>query len=416
MNLINPQSTAAVPPLGRGLISVFFRPPRPYLPPVTLSPGDRVQLHIQDIAFGGEGVARLEDLVVFVSFVALGETVEAEIIELKKRFARAKLISVLTPSASRVIPRCPYFGDCGGCQYQHLAYAEQLRLKHKQVCDLFERIGGLHASLVKPVIGCPASYGYRNRIMIRSQWDKFKQGLNIGYIRADNRLVVDIDQCPIAEPALNEKIREVRAHPPPKGGLKVVLRIPPEGWHVPPDSFFQNNFHLLPKMVETVREILRQGGTRHLADIYCGVGFFSLELADLVESFAGVELDQMAIRAARKNAALHDRQNGQFLAGTAEELLPEVLARFKPALTTVLLDPPRKGCQPATLELLRREAPAQIIYVSCHPATMARDLNVLCAQKVYQIAQVVPLDMFPQTAHIECVADLRFAGERPEPG
>ena len=148
--------------------------------------------------------------------------------------------------------------------------------------------------------------------MIRSQWDKFKQGLNIGFIRADNRLVVDIEECPIAEPALNEQIKNVRAHPPPKGGLKVVLRIAPEGWEVPPDSFFQNNFFLLPQLVEVVRERLADSGSRHLVDVYCGVGFFSLELARQVESFVGIELDRLAIKAARQNAKSRNCTNGEF--------------------------------------------------------------------------------------------------------
>jgi len=161
---------------------------------VSLAVGDKLTLTICDIAFGGEGVARLDDFVVFVPFVAVGEVVEAELTELKKRFARARLLGVLQPSAERVAPGCRYFGQCGGCQYQHLDYPAQLRLKHKQVCDLFERLGGLDPKRVAPVIPCPRPYGYRNRIMIRSQWDKFKQGLNIGYIRADNRLVVDIEE------------------------------------------------------------------------------------------------------------------------------------------------------------------------------------------------------------------------------
>jgi tRNA/tmRNA/rRNA uracil-C5-methylase (TrmA/RlmC/RlmD family) len=243
--------------------------------------------------------------------------------------------------------------------------------------------------------------------MIRSQWDKFKQGLNIGFIRADNRLVVDLEECKIAEPALNEQIKRVRAHPPPKGGIKVVLRIPPEGWEVPPDSFFQNNFFLLPGLVQVVRDRFRAGGTRHLLDVYCGVGFFSIELGDLVESFVGVELDRLAILAARRNAVARARTNGEFVAGAVEDVLPAVLTRFTPRATTVLLDPPRKGCRPETLQLLRRTQPAQIIYVSCHPATMARDLNVLCAESVFELAQVVPLDMFPNTQHVECVADIR---------
>jgi 23S rRNA (uracil1939-C5)-methyltransferase len=374
---------------------------------LTLCVGDKLTLTVSDIAFGGEGVARIEDFVVFIPFVAVGEVVEAEITEVKKRFARAKLIRILQASPARTQPLCKYFGECGGCKYQHLDYETQLKVKHKQICDLFTRIGGLTVGQIAPVVPCPAPYGYRNRIMIRSQWDKFKQGLNIGFIRADNRLVVDIDECKIAEPALNEQIRQVRLHPPPKGGLKVVLRIPPESWEVPPDSFFQNNFFLLPKLVEITRDRLRQGGTRHLADIYCGVGFFSIELGGLVESFIGVEYDRLAIKAARQNATTRGLANGEFVAGTAEGLLPGLLKRFHADQTTVLLDPPRKGCARELLELLWQIRPKQIIYVSCHPATMARDLNLLCRDGVFTVSQVVPLDMFPQTEHVECVADLR---------
>lgn len=376
--------------------------------------GDRLTLTISDIAFGGEGVAREDDFVLFVPFVAPGDVVEVEVTEVKKRFARARLLRLVAPSSERVEPACPHFGVCGGCQYQHLSYPTQLRLKHKQIADLFERVGQFDPGLIAPVIPCPQPYGYRNRIMIRSQWDKFKQGLNIGFIRADSRLVVDLDECKIAEPALNEQIKRVRAHPPPKGGIKVVLRIPPPGWDVPPDSFFQNNFFLLPKLVDVVRELLQRAATRHLVDVFCGVGFFSLEMGDRVESFAGVELDGLAIKAARRNAAARGRTNGEFVAGAAEELLPGLLRRFTAQATTVLLDPPRKGCQPETLDLFRQVRPAQIIYVSCDPATMARDLNVLCAEGVFELAQVVPLDMFPQTSHLESVADLRCKPSTPE--
>jgi len=382
---------------------------------VGLAAGDTLILEICDIAFGGEGVARVADFVVFVPFVALGEIVEAEITELKKRFARARLLKILRSSPDRVEARCQYFGGCGGCQYQHLKYATQLWLKHKQVCDLFQRIGSLELNVIKEVVPCPKPYGYRNRIMLRSQWDKFKQRLNIGFLRAESRLVVDIEECKIAEPLLNAQIRHLRTNPPPKGGVKVMLRIQPEGWVVPPDSFFQNNFFLLPKLVEIVRESLGQSGSQFLVDLYCGVGFFAIETGDLVRRFAGVEYDRLAIKAARENAAVKKRVNGEFIAGKAESVLPELFNRFEPHLTTVLIDPPRKGCAREMLELLRQIRPLQVIYVSCHPATMARDLNVLCAEGVFRVAQVVPLDMFPQTAHIECVADLRNSFVSPEP-
>jgi tRNA/tmRNA/rRNA uracil-C5-methylase (TrmA/RlmC/RlmD family) len=379
--------------------------------------GDKVRLTIEDIAFGGEGVGRVGDFVVFVPFVAPGETVEAELIEVKKRFGRARLLNILDSSPERVAPPCRYFGACGGCQYQHLSYAAQLRVKHKQITDLFARVGGFSGLAIDPVIPCPSPYGYRNRLMIRSQWDKFKQGLNIGFIRADSRLVVDIEECQIAEPALNEQIARVRRHPPPKGGLKVVLRVAAEGWEVPRDSFFQNNFFLLPALVETVRERWREGGARFLIDAYCGVGFFSVELADLAEEFVGVEVDVAAIKAARQNAAARGRSNGQFLAGDTEELLPRLLRRFDASQTAVILDPPRTGCPASVLENLRDLPPRQVIYISCHPATLARDLNVLTAGHVFEVSKIVPLDMFPQTQHVECVADVRRkASPAPLPG
>ena len=369
--------------------------------------GDQVSLTIHDIAFGGEGVGRVEQMVVFVPFVIIGETVEAEITEVKKNFARARLLRVVTPSEKRVNPECRYYTACGGCQYQHMDYAEQLLIKHKQISDLFERVGRISPGVVQPVLPCPAPYGYRNRIMIRSQWNGREKKLEIGFIRADNHFVEDIEECKIAEPALNEQITHVRANPPPKGGIKVVLRVQPENWEVPRDSFFQNNFFLLPRLVETVRNLLKAGGARHLIDLYCGVGFFGIETADAVDSFIGVEYDQPAIQAARKNLETRGIQNGEFISAKVEDVLPGLLQRFSPEKTAVILDPPRKGCWPATLELLRQTRPAQVIYVSCHPATMARDLNILCGDGVFDLAQVQPLDMFPQTQHVECVADLR---------
>ncbi len=376
-----------------------------------LSVGQRIVVSITDIAFGGEGVGRIGQFVVFVPFVVVGEEVEAELVEVKKSFARAALVKVLKPSPKRVEPQCRYFGECGGCQYQHMDYATQLEVKHKQISDLFERVGGFSRAVISPVVPCPQPYHYRNRLMIRSQWNKPEQRLNIGFIRADSRLVVDVKECAIAEPALNDQIRHVWENPPPKGGIKVVLRIAPEDWQVPRDSFFQNNFFLLPKLVEAVRERLRDAGTRHLVDVYCGVGFFGIAAGDLVESFAGVEIDRQAIKAARLNATQHGRTNGEFIEGRAEELMPEILRRFDASKTTILIDPPRTGVPASGLEDLRQQRPAQVIYVSCHPATLARDLNVLCADGVFELKNVTPLDMFPQTQHVECVADLRLKTE-----
>ncbi len=377
--------------------------------------GSKVVLDIEDIAFGGDGVGRLQGFVVFVPFVLVGEQIEAEITEVKRAFARARLLRVIKASPERVRPACAYFGDCGGCQYQHVDYPAQLRIKHRQIVELFRRVGGFESPPIAPLVPCPAPFGYRNRIMVRSQWDKVKKDLNIGFLRHDNRLVVDVKECKIAENALNEQLKIARQNPPAKGGLKVMLRIPPENWELPRDSFFQNNFFLLPSLVETVRQRLRESGSRHLVDAYCGVGFFGIELADLVESFAGVEIDIPAIRSARLNAAKRGITNGEFITGATEDFLPSLLNRYDSSATSVILDPPRTGCPPESHQLLRQVKPAQIIYVSCHPATLARDLNILCSDNVYQLNTVVPLDMFPQTQHVECVADLRLAPQDAVP-
>ncbi|MBX3748405.1 MAG: class I SAM-dependent RNA methyltransferase [Verrucomicrobiae bacterium] len=381
--------------------------PSDMLSDVAHQPGDRLQLAVESLAYGGDGVARTEGFVVFIPFTAPGDRIEAELVEVKKHFARARLIQVLDPSPDRVNPACSLFGECGGCQYQHLRYDAQLRLKQRQVTELLDRLGGFHDAPIDPVVPCPVPYGYRNRIMVRSQWDKPNQRLVVGFIRADNRLVVDVPSCPIAEPALNEQLTQVRAHPPPKGGIKVTLRLAPDGWEVPPDSFFQNNFHLLPNLVETVRQRLRAAGIRYLIDAYCGVGFFALECAGVVERFTGVEIDKSAIKAARRNLELRGATNGDFIAGPAEEWIPALLQRFPPDHTAVIIDPPRVGCAPPFLRALRETLPAQVIYVSCHPATLARDLKLLCADGCYRLEQVTPLDMFPQTQHVECIASLR---------
>jgi tRNA/tmRNA/rRNA uracil-C5-methylase (TrmA/RlmC/RlmD family) len=382
---------------------------------VNLGPRDIVTVEIEDVAFGGEGVGRVDEFVVS-PYVAVGEFAKVEITEVKKRYARSRLLEVVRASPERRPPGCRYFGECGGCQYQHLDYPAQLALKEKQLRDLFQRIGNMDPSCVAPIVGCPQPYGYRNRIMVRTQWDKFRQRLNLGYLRAANRLVIDIEECPIAEPALNRQLQAVRAKPPPKGGLKVVLRIPPDDWEVPADSFFQNNFFLLPELVNAVRAALLNNGSEHLIDVYCGVGFFALELADIVRSFSGIELDRLAIAAARRNMVRRNRTNGEFIAGTAESTLPKLLSNYPSQKTTIIMDPPRKGCQPPLLAALREARPSQIVYVSCDPATMARDLNILRHGGVFNVTQIVPLDMFPQTAHVECVADLRLgAGAQSVP-
>jgi tRNA/tmRNA/rRNA uracil-C5-methylase (TrmA/RlmC/RlmD family) len=364
---------------------------------------------VEDVAFGGEGVLRHDNMVIFVPGVITGEHVRVRIAEVKKSFARAELVSILKAMPDRVDPRCPLFGECGGCQYQHMSYESQLQMKQKQVRDIFERIGGVDGNLVESVLPCPSPYNYRNRIMVRTQWNRERREMAVGFLKYHSRLVVPVDECHIAEPELNEQLAEIRSNPSRRNGIKYVLRKFPEGWTLPRDSFFQNNFFLLPGMVDAVRQSLRDFAGRFLVDAYCGVGFFAIELAAEVEEFAGVEIDRMAIRAAEKNAADRRISNGHFIEGATETMLPRLMEKFPPVETTVVLDPPRRGIDPSAVEFLKRVGPGQILYVSCHPATQARDVATFCADGQYRAHSVKPMDMFPQTQHVECLADLRLA-------
>lgn len=374
---------------------------------MSLTHGQTLSATVHDLAFGGEGVARVDNLVVFIPFTIPGEQVEAEVVKVTKNYARARLLRVVTPSPDRVTPRCPHFGTCGGCQYQHIDYARQVAFKRKQIADLLQRVGGFGAAVVGPVVPCSAPYHYRNRLLVRS-WRSAADGrMMLGFLNTDSSDVVDVKECAIAEPEVNRQLAEARRHPPPKGGIRVLLRKMPADWDVARDSFFQNNFILLPELVATVRARLRDAGAVHLIDAYCGVGFFSLECADLVKSFLGVELDRQAIVSARRNQERRGITNGKFVAGEAENYLHGLLLRHPGEATTLLMDPPRTGCPAAALERVRKARPAQVIYVSCHPATLARDLKILCAGGAYELVSVTPHDMFPQTQHVECVADLR---------
>ncbi|MBG85780.1 MAG: RNA methyltransferase [Verrucomicrobiales bacterium] len=372
-----------------------------------LKEGARFSVTIEDLAFGGDGVARIDEMVVFVPFTIPGERVEIELTKVKTAFARGRIVNVEEPSANRVEPACGHFADCGGCQYQHIDYPAQLNLKRKQITDIFQRIGGFVEPPIDSVVPCPQPLGYRNRIMVRSQREKQTGLMKLGFLSAESKRVVDLERCAIAEDEVNRQLAEARRSMPPKGGLKTVLRKMPADWEVGRDSFFQNNFFLLPKLVESVRECLKEANTRHLIDAYCGVGFFSIECADLVETFVGVELDAQAIKSARQNMASREIKNGQYAKGFAEDYLPGLLMRHPGEQTALIIDPPRTGCPPRSMERIRRAKPQQVIYVSCHPATLARDLKILCADGVYDLKRVVPHDMFPQTQHVECVADLR---------
>ena len=360
-----------------------------------------VELQITDVAFGGKGVARTDGKAVFVPYVIDGESVSASITREHKKFLEAELETILTASPHRVEPRCPYFGRCGGCVYQHIEYEHQLALKWRQVKETLRRIGGLKEPPMRPFIPSPIEYKYRNRITVHVRDDV------IGFFRRESNKLLGIEQCPIADDEVNAKLTELRSSNPPDGHytLRVI-----DG----PRVFTQANNGVAAAMLDLVDRLLATaGGT--LIDAYCGAGFFARRLRARFETVVGIDWDQHAIAVAREDA----NENEIYIAGDVETELQKVAAvylnrlpqgndtshgRLRSIARTIIVDPPATGLSKALVETLIEHLPTQLIYVSCNPATLARDLAAL--KKSFYIDSITPLDMFPQTAEVEVVAEL----------
>jgi tRNA/tmRNA/rRNA uracil-C5-methylase (TrmA/RlmC/RlmD family) len=352
-----------------------------------------VELQIEDIAFGGKGVARANGKVVFVPFTIDGERISARIVREKKQFAEAELDQVLEPSSQRTIPECPHFGRCGGCSYQHIAYAHQLELKRHQVDQSLRRIGHLAEPPVAAIVPSPKPYSYRNRVTVHAE-----QGV-VGYFRRDVHRLIDVERCPIAAPEVNAALAELRARRPRDGHY--TLRA-----HSGPRVFAQTNDEVAEALAQLVESFLPTG-QKLLIDAYCGTGFFAKRLHGKFEQIIGIEWDQFAIAAAKATATAQEN----YTAGDVEIELARQLQVADLTTTSVIIDPPATGLTTTTKRALIDYPPNTLVYVSCNPPTLARDLRELQAE--FEIKSVTPLDMFPQTAEIECVAHLRRKRLRP---
>jgi 23S rRNA (uracil1939-C5)-methyltransferase len=363
-----------------------------------------VDLKIEDVAFGGKGVAREQGKAVFVPYTIEGEIVSAEIVREKKQFAEGELVEVKETSPHRVKPPCPYFGRCGGCAYQHVSYEHQLAIKWRQVRDALQRIGKLKDVPMRPMIPSPKEYGYRNRITVHAQ-----DGVT-GFFRRDSRRLLDIEQCPISREEVNRALAELRARPYVRDG-HYTLRAGSE-----PRVFTQANDEVAGALRDLVVN-LTPPNQEVLIDAYCGAGFFAKALLGKFERVIGIDWDKFAIDAARENAT----EKETYVAGDMERELQQVGAvhlnrlfaasdsargRLRSiAPTTIIADPPATGLSAEVRNAIAELVPSTLIYVSCNPPTLARDLREL--QEKFAIESVTPLDMFPQTAEIEAVVHLR---------
>ncbi|MCE0496980.1 MAG: TRAM domain-containing protein [Methylacidiphilales bacterium] len=350
------------------------------------SRGELADVVIEKVIFGGDGLARLGGgFVVFVPFSAEGDRLRVRITERKTKHARAEIVEILSPGPARETAPCPYYTRCGGCQYQHLTYAEECRLKENQVREAFARVGKMPEANVLPLIAAPKPYGYRNRITVHAEAGR------IGFRGVNGRELVDIRECALARPEVNGELARLRSARVVDGHYSV------RDATVPPSGFFQANHDLR----ETLRNLIagalpERGGT--LLEGYCGGGFFTEIVAARFERVIAVENDPRTLRDAQRLGLA----NVEWREADVALVLPEELRAQAGGDTAMLLDPPREGLPVRLTEALCVEPVAHLAYVSCDPATLARDARML--SKSYRLVSVQPIDLFPRTAQIECVS------------
>lgn len=446
--------------------------------------GDSLVLTIDDLAFGGEGVGRVDGYVVFVRGGVPGDRLRVKVVEARSRFGRAAPEAIETPSPDRVEAPCPYFGRCGGCRLQHLSYPAQLAFKTKQVRDCLERLGGLGAFELRPILAAPEPYGYRNKMEFTVA--AAAGAAVLGLHQADRYdVVLDIERCLLQSETMNELLaalrREVRAlrvydQASGQGLLRFVSlregrrtgesmvnivasapdveslgpvaarlreRVPATAsvvlnvnakkasvavgteehllvgrdhireslgglaFQVSANSFFQTNTVQAERLFDVVETACGLAGGETVLDLYSGTGAISLLLARRCRWVYGIEVAAAAVADAVRNARANGVENCTFLPGEVRHVLP-TLVRDGVRAEVVVADPPRAGFHPKALLALAALGPARIVYVSCNPATLARDLADLVRQG-YRLEWVEPVDMFPQTPHIEAVASLARA-------
>lgn len=414
---------------------------------------DVITLDLTAIAHGGEAFGRHEGKVVFVPYTLPSERVRARLVDDHERWARAELVEVLTADDDRVDPPCPYFGPglCGGCQWQHIRYERQLTLKQEIVADQLRRLGRLPDPPVRPTLSVGEPFAYRNHV----QFAVHPEG-KLGFARAGSHEIIPIERCLLLHPLLDELhsalqfdeeepgpalaewlqrlslragvttgqqlvLFEGRSDEPPElevdlpvscvflardGRLQPLIgppyieeQVTGRVYRVSATSFFQVNTAGAEVLVSLVRRYLDPQPNDTLLDAYCGVGLFGLALSDQVGHLIGIEEDPHACEDFAWNARDLAPERVTLHEGPAAE----VLAALDEPIDLAVVDPPRSGVGKEALQELTRLGPRRIVYVSCDPATLARDAKFLQAGG-YELVEVQPIDLFPQTFHIESVS------------
>lgn len=382
-----------------------------------------MEIQIERILPGGVGLAHAAGKTLLVSLAAPGDHLRVQVEREQGNVLFASVVEVLTPSPVRVEPPCPYFGRCGGCDFQQLTYEAQLAAKADIIADCLHRIARVDP--VPPITVHPSPNNWRYRV--RATWQIDKEKREIGYYERGSRRVCDVEYCAVLMPELQQTLERVRAtewaeFPPDLKHLDAVagennvslspafaefetnelsLRVGNEVYQYNAESFFQINPALLPEMVEFALSEAAGGDTA--VDLYCGVGLFTVPLSRRFANVVAVEANPVATRFARRNLA--NLTNARVLTATVADWM-RAHSRSMSDVDFILLDPPRAGAESVVVKGMLDLRPQRISYVSCDPATLARDLKKLISGG-YTIDSIAGFDLFPQTHHVETVVLLR---------
>lgn len=419
---------------------------------------DILETTITSLGYGGQGIAKPKGAVLFVPRGLPGDRLKVRVINMKKRYVTAEILKIIKPSPSRIDPRCSGFDNgCGGCHWLHMRYEDQLYHKEKILRETLKHIGKLSIK-VNPVIAAKHQKGCRNKFSLRVDDSRA-----IGLCREKSRIVLNLNECKMeleTNEACYRAIKEVFAsggasidatqihiRSGSDGRIGICLFAPEQSarhkqvWHklkmqlplltgmgvktrnryshiagetlifekiegliygIPLQSFFQTHYGQAAELLKIVHKSANLSLQDTVLDLYCGVGFFTLGLAGFCSSVHGIEFDNRAVMAGRENAERNNIENVSFTAGDVKEIFASGKIK-KPDI--IVLDPPRSGCERAVLEGIVALEPERIVYVSCAPDSLARDLSVL-TEAGYRITDCQPIDMFPQTFHIESVIKL----------
>lgn len=376
-------------------------------------PSSLSELTIERILPGGLGIAHADGRTILVELAAPGDVARVRVERRQGKVSFASIVEIVTPAPVRVAPPCQHFGVCGGCDFQHLSYVAQLEAKVGIIKDCLRRIAKIEPPDV-PITPAPRVFGYRTR----AEWQR--EGRRIGYFARRSHRVCDVSECAVLAPELQKTLTALRGQDLPDSlselhaqagadGVSlahmrpndVQVRIGEHSYRLNANGFFQSSPDLLAQLIEFA---LAGAKGESALDLYCGVGLFTLPLAQRFARVVGVEANLTAVEYAQLNLIGAGYSHADAIYGQVGEWLRDKAAEWRGA-DFVLLDPPRAGVEPGGLEALLKLMPQRITYVSCNPATLARDLRVLLANG-YQLDDIAAFDLFPQTHHVETVARL----------